>query len=441
MGMLQVLVVAITIGLTALDGFDVLSISFALPGIANEWHMPRTALGLVASMELWGMALGSLLLGGVADKIGRRPTLLGCLVAMVIGMFLVTTAHSPVQLSIWRLLTGLGIGGLLAATNAVTAEFASTRYRNLCISLMAIGYPVGAVVGGKIVAYLLGAHLNILGVNTDDWRSIFYFGATVTAVFLPLVYFLVPESVHWLVQKQPQGALPQVNHTLKRMGHAGTDTLPAVAPKERQRSIGDIFAPAFLTTTVLLAAAYFFHVVTFYFLVKWIPKLVVDMHFTAAQGADVLVWTNVGGALGGAVLGLLAVRYPVKPLTIGVMALSTVAVVIFGHTPPELGQLSLFAAISGFFTNAGIVGMYAIFAQAYPTHVRAFGTGFAIGIGRGGSALAPPLGGALFDAGFGLPIVATIMGLSALVAAVLVTLLKLKPEEKVSSGTPSLTGA
>src|SRR2546423_15482585 len=111
MATLQVVIIAITIGLNALDGFDVLSISFASPGIAAEWHIDRALLGFVLSAELVGMALGSIFLGGLADKIGRRPTLLGCLVTMAVGMIMATTASSPVQLSLWRVLTGLGIGG------------------------------------------------------------------------------------------------------------------------------------------------------------------------------------------------------------------------------------------------------------------------------------------------------------------------------------------
>ncbi|MEO9132965.1 MAG: MFS transporter, partial [Sphingomonas sp.] len=77
MSRLQIAAVAITVGLNALDGFDVLSISFASPGIAAEWGVERAALGIVLSMELIGMAFGSVLLGGVADRIGRRRMLLG----------------------------------------------------------------------------------------------------------------------------------------------------------------------------------------------------------------------------------------------------------------------------------------------------------------------------------------------------------------------------
>src|SRR6185295_13812578 len=126
-----------------------------------------------------------------------------------LGMFLATTVRSPVELSIWRLLTGLGIGGMLAAINAVSAEFSNTRRRDLSVSLMSIGYPIGAVVAGLLSQQLLVNH---------DWRSVFYIGAVATTILIPLVFFLVPESVHWLAQKQPSGALEQINKTLGRVG-------------------------------------------------------------------------------------------------------------------------------------------------------------------------------------------------------------------------------
>src|SRR6185503_12518900 len=127
MSSLQVLVIAVTIALNALDGFDVASISFAAPGIAAQWGIDRGALGVVLSMEVIGMAIGSMFLGGVADKIGRRRTVLACLTVMAIGMFIVPTTHGVANLSIWRVFTGLGIGGMIATVNAVAAEFSNTR--------------------------------------------------------------------------------------------------------------------------------------------------------------------------------------------------------------------------------------------------------------------------------------------------------------------------
>ena len=415
MSALQIVVVALTIALNALDGFDVLSISFASPGIAQEWGIDRAALGIVLSMELIGMAIGSIFLGGVADTIGRRPTILGCLVVMAGGMLAATTAAGLVALSAWRVVTGLGIGGMLAAINAVAAEFSNRRRRHLNVSLMSIGYPLGAVAGGIVAARLLQGH---------DWRAVFYFGSAVTAVLIPIVFLFVPESVHWLTRKQPAGALDNVNRAMTRMGHPTVTALPALAADARRTSVADVFASGLVGSTVIVTLAYFFHITTFYFIVKWIPKIVVDLGFAPSSAAGVLVWTNVGGAIGGAIFGLLTQRYSVKALTIGVLIASTVMVTLFGRTPADLQRLSLICAIAGFCINAGIVGLYAIIAQVFPTHVRASGTGFAIGVGRGGSVLAPIIAGFLFAAGFTLPVVATTLAFGSLVAALVLLLLK-----------------
>ena len=432
MSALQVIAVAVTIGLNALDGFDVLSSAFASPGISAEWHVEPKALGIVLSMDLIGMAIGSILLGGVADKIGRRPTILGCLVVMTIGMFMATRSHGVVDLSMWRVITGLGIGGILASINAVAAEFSSAKRKNLSVSIMSIGYPIGGVLGGLVVQNLLTTH---------DWRSVFYFGAAVTALFIPLVLIFVPESVHWLARKQPAGALEKVNRALQRMGHGPVTALPVIAAETRQRSIGDIFSPVLIATTLIVTIAYFFHIMTFYFVLKWVPKIVVNMGFAASAAAHVVTWVNIGGACGGATLGLLGLRFGMKPLTIIVMILSTVTVINFGYQPADLDKLSWACAAAGFCTNAAIVGMYSIFAQAFPTHVRAFGTGFAIGLGRGGSVLAPILAGYLFQDGYGLPTVATIMSIAALLAAGVLSLLKLKPDQPEADVAPTMTAS
>lgn len=420
MSALQILAVAVTVGLTALDGFDVLSISFASPGIASEWGIDRAALSIVLSMELIGMALGSVVLGGTADKIGRRPTMLGCLALMTAGMFLVPGVKTIPELEVWRFITGLGIGGLLAASNAVAAEFSNLRRRNLSVSMMAIGYPVGAVLGGLMVKQLLRGH---------DWRSVFYLGGVLTASFIPLVFWLVPESIQWLTQKQPGGALRRINSTLARMQHATISALPVIPPEVLKRSVRDIFAPAIVVTTVLATLAYFCHILTFYFILKWVPKIVVDMRFSPSEAAGVLVWANVGGALGGATVGLLTQRLGLKQVTVGVMLMSAVMVALFGRSGANLNEISLLCAAAGFCTNAAIVGLYAIFAQAFPTHVRATGTGFAIGLGRGGSVLGPIVAGYLFKWGYTLPTVAFYMAMGSLIAAGILSLLKLKPDQ------------
>ena len=438
MSRLQVAVVGITIGLNALDGFDVLSISFASPGIMAEWGIDRAALGIVLSMELIGMALGSVLLGGLADRLGRRPTMLGCLSVMAVGMFMATTTTGLVALSIWRVITGLGIGGMLAAINAVAAEFSNAQRRHLSVSMMSVGYPIGGVVGGLFAAQLLRSY---------DWRSVFYFGCAVTVAFIPVVYFAIPESVHWLARKQPAGALDAINRALRRMGHPTVSALPTIVTDAQSRAERNIFAPGLLATTVIITTAYFLHITSFYYILKWVPTIVVRMGFAPSSAAGVLNWYMAGGAIGAATFGALTMRYSLKPLTIGVLLLSGVGVTIFGQTAPDLTQLSMVCFIAGFCGNAGIVGLYAIVAHAFPTHVRAFGTGFTIGVGRGGSALAPALAGFLFTAGFGLGAVAFTMALGSLLAAGVLIFLRLDQDRSVAEratgavGVPSPTRA
>jgi MFS family permease len=447
---MQIVIVAITVCLNALDGFDVLSISFASPGIRAEWGLAPTALGFVLSAELIGMALGSIFLGGVADKICRRPTVLGCLIVMAAGMYMATTSGGllggivvPVfaafgadvdprlaDLAIWRIVTGLGIGGMLAAINAVAAEFSNARRRDVSIAIMSIGYPVGAAAGGFITS---------MGLELANWRSVFLFGATITLVMIPIVYFFMPESAHWLARKQPKNALERINYTLRKIGHAPVAALPVVSAAVRKRSVEDIFRGSLLPVTVIVTIAYFFHITTFYFIVKWVPTLVVDMGFAPSSAGQVLSWLNVGGATGGTVVGLLAMRYNVKFITIGVMLVSTVMVTLFGRSPADLSALILICMASGFFTNGAITGMYALFAKAFPTHVRAFGTGFAVGVGRGGSVLAPNLAGILFAANLDRPAVSMIMAAGSLVAAGVLTMLVIKPEAPEAESTE--TGA
>lgn len=402
-------VVAIMVGLNALDGFDVLSISFASPGIAKAWGIDRAALGLVLSMELVGMAVGSLLLGRAADRIGRRATILACLGIMAVGMVGASTASGVVILSLWRLLTGLGIGGMLAATNAAVAEVSNGARRPLCVVLMAAGYPVGTIIGGSISAFLL---------RSFDWPAVFQFGAVATLCFVPLVLFGAPESIAFLLHKRPPGALARINATLERMHQPPITSLPPVTAQDQSVPVSALFAPGLVRITALLTIAYLAHIMTFYFILKWIPKIVVDMGFAPAAAASVLVWSSVGGLTGSVLLGLLTGRVRLLTLTIAAMLCSIALVVAFGQGQDGLRNLSLVAAAAGFFTNAGVVGLYALIAQSFPTGLRATATGFVIGIGRGGSALAPALAGWLFASGFGLSSVAMLMALGSLVAAI-----------------------
>src|SRR6185295_14537449 len=131
-----------------------------------------------------------------------------------------------------------------------------------------------------------------------DWRAVFYFGAAATTVLLPVAFFLVPESVHWLTRKQPANALERVNQSLRKLGKAVIAALPDVHGEERKKSLSDIFSPELIRTTMTVTAVYFLHIITFYFLLKWSPKIIADMGFPPSAGGRVLTMANFGGAAG-----------------------------------------------------------------------------------------------------------------------------------------------
>jgi benzoate transport len=408
----QVAAIAVCVALNALDGFDVLSISFASPGIASEWGIDRAALGVVLSMELIGMAVGSLLLGPFADRIGRRPTALLCLLVMASGMFATTQVGSIGALAATRLFTGLGIGGMLATTNAMVAEYANDRWRGAAVAVMAAGYPIGAILGGSVATMLLAS---------GTWRDVFAFGAAVTAIFVPIVLLLAPETVGFLMHKRPERALERINRALGGLGHRAVTALAEAREEHRRRvSWSELFAPGLRRITLLLTLAYFFHIMTFYFILKWIPKIVADMGFSPASAGGVLVWANVGGWAGALLFSALALRIGLRGLVAAAMVASVAMVAAFGRGQTDLAGLSWAAASAGFFTNAGVVGFYALIAASFPTELRAGGTGFVIGIGRGGAALGPIAAGLLFQAGFGLSAVAVTMAAGSLFAALAV---------------------
>lgn len=406
---LQFLVVAMTVALNALDGFDVLAISFASPGIAQEWGTTRAALGFILSAELWGMALGSVLLGGVADSRGRKPTILGCLFVMVIGMYSVTLTSSLYVLCFWRVLTGVGIGGMLAAINAQAAEFSNNRYRAAVIAAMSAGYPIGGVVGGFIVSRLLEHY---------DWRSVFYFGTAVTALMIPIVYLWMPESVHWLVRKKPENVLERINAIMSRLGHRIVDMVPEITEVEKGKAWVDLFNKRFMLTTILLALAYFLHIANFYFIIKWVPDIIVRMGFDASNAGDIVTMASVGGLLGCVGFAMVGHHMNLKRLTIIIFLASWIGTILFGRVPENLFVIGAVVALAGFFINAGIVGMYTLAAQMFPTHLRASGTGFTVGVGRGGSMISPIIAGFLFQAELALPTVAMVMATGSLLAAI-----------------------
>lgn len=388
MGARQWIVVVLMVLLNALDGFDVLSSAFAAPGISAEWGIERAALGVVLSAELVGMGFGSVLLGGMADKYGRKLTMIVCLVLMATGMALASMADGVTPMVAFRFITGIGIGGMLAATNAVTAESSNFKWRRTAIAAYVAGYPLGAIIGGIAASeWLLPDH---------GWRAVFVFGAVVTAALIPVIMLLVPETAAYHASR---GNLAGVNKTLTAFGKPMIDGLPAAAAGDAKPRVTDILSnPRLRPVTLLLAFGYMFHTITFYYILKFAVQIVADYPpgYAPSDAATVLTWANVGGFLGSLSFGFVMARLGIRWPTALMLLIGAVMVGAFGLGRETLSGWQWATVLTGFFTNAAISGYYAAFARGFPAYARATGTGFALGVGRLGAAGSPIIAGTLF---------------------------------------------
>ncbi|HJQ15401.1 MAG TPA: MFS transporter [Allosphingosinicella sp.] len=409
----QIRAVAVGATISAVDGYDILSISLAAPGLANAWGIDRSTLGVVLAMEVIGAAVGAILLGRMADLAGRRMMLLGGQAVMMIGMALSAIAPDVTVLACCRFFTGIGIGSMVPALASMVTEVANERRRDLAVSLLGFGYSIGAILSGALAAYLL-LYL--------PWPSVFVLGSLLTAAAFMLTFLWVPETIVFLSRKRPPGALARINAVRSRFGHAPVASLPAFQENARASRLADLFAPNLVRNTLFVTTAYFFMMATSVSVVKWIPKIAADMGNSAAAGASVLVFVNVGGLVGTLAVVPLAKRYGLNRVCISAMFLSAAVIALLGQSFGSLTSLMLAGAATGTINATAGSGLYILMARAYPSHLRATGIGFTVAFGRAGPALGPMLAGILLGAGLAVPMVMLVIGLGAVIAALLVSL-------------------
>ena len=406
MGRVQIGAVALTALLSALDGYDVLSVTFAAPAITRDWHVGKAALGVVLSSGLAGMALGSFALASLADVIGRRWVVFLSLALMALGSLLCATAGSVPRLALWRVVTGLGIGACVAVINPIAAEFANARRRPLALALMAMGYPAGGLVGGLLSAALLARF---------GWPAVFLAGSVVALALVPATMILLPESIAFLASRRGPDSLQQLNALLGRCGQPPVAELPPVVVEGR--GYAGVFARGQVPTTLRLAVINLLAASVIYYVLSWLPQLVADAGFDPSKASLVSAAANLVGIVGGVSLGLVARRVGLNRVTVAAIAMLGVSLAVLGATPASLPLLLVAASVCGFFIFASSAGFYATLALAFSDEARASGSGFVIGVGRIASALAPLLAGWLFAQGLGRGAVSALFASFALAAA------------------------
>ena len=305
---------------------------------------------------------------------------------------------------------GLGVGAILPSLNTLVAEFAPSQRREFSVTVMQAGFPAGGILGGLVAVAVIAS---------VGWRGIFWSGAGLTAVALLIAWRLLPESPEFLIRRQPAGALLQLNQIRSRLGQAALDQLPdraAESPSAEVHGYRGVLHNGVWLRVLLLALAFFFVMASFYFVMNWTPKLLIDAGLQLTAGLSGGIVLSGGGIVGGLLLGWFAARYGVRPLTIGFMLATAPAMLLFSQTQ-ALGAMLGTGLVLGFLINGSMMGLYALTPGLFDAATRATATGIGVGLGRLGAIAGPFVAGYLVAAQWSMPAMYAVFGLPLVLSA------------------------
>jgi MFS transporter, AAHS family, 4-hydroxybenzoate transporter len=372
-----------------LDGFDTTAIGYVAPALVKEWNIGKAALGVVVSAGLVGLMIGALLFGPLADRIGRKKVIVFSTLAFGIGTLITSFVNDVNTLLAIRFLTGLGLGGAMPNTIALTSEFSPHRRRATMVMVMFVGFSIGAALGGLLAAAL---------IPTFGWRSVFVVGGVAPIVLAPILALKLPESVRFLALSGRADArvaelLAFVN--AKAVFAAGT-RFAVNEPELKGIPVQHLFRAGRTLATLLLWVVFFMSLLDLYFLSNWLPTVLNDLGASISEAAVIGSMLQVGGVVGTFALGSIIDRFSFRALAL-VYFIAVFAVGAIGQLGHSAVLVTIAIFIAGFCIVGGQIAANALAAGYYPTSVRATGVGWALGVGRVGSIVGPLVGGVLLS--------------------------------------------
>lgn len=409
--LVQWLIILIPVSINMVDGYDILALAQAAPVLAKEWQLGPDQLGELLSFSLAGMALGALGVSPVADTKGRRPAILFCLFLMSGGMFGAALSDGYWGMALSRLVTGIGIGGMTSTAGTLAMEYASDKRREFAPSMVASAYPIGTIVGGIVAISVL---------DSFGWRGIFWVGGMLSAILIPISWLWLPESLDFLLARQPRGALAKTNRVLDRLRLPRLDALPPMPPAARDGdAVREIVAKEHRFEILRLCTAHALNMFSFYFIINWAVKWVTELGLSTAAGISYSIYVSVGGIAGGLIAGWIAGRVGVKRLTFITLFGVAAMIILFGLLPPNLPLLVGNALLLGGMLFGSACGCWLTIVYAFPVQLRATGLGIATTVGRIGSIFGPLTAGYLLAAGMGKPLICLLLAIPAMLAALI----------------------
>lgn len=409
----QWMILVMGILILMLDGFDVAAIGFIAPALVTQWGIPRPALGPVLSAALWGLAIGALLGGPLADRLGRKRVLVSAVFAF--GLMTLASAYATnlQQLTWLRFLTGLGLGAAFPNTVTLVSEYCPEKRRSFLIGLLLTGFVLGTALGGIVAAAI---------ISTYGWPAVLKLGGIIPLVLAVLMMWQLPESVRFLVARNAPAE--RVAAILRRVSASAVDGATRFVLSARDNSghapLQAIFANRLAVGTVLLWLVYFSGLVVVYFTLSWMPTLATAQGYSLETAATITFLFTLAGPPGALLAGWLMDRMSPHLIIGTCYAAGGLFIWLVGTYASQLTALYLSVAVAGFFINASQSVMSALAASFYPTNGRATGVAWMMGVGRFGGILGAMIGGTLLGMNLSFAQLFTIVAAWAIVAAIAV---------------------
>lgn len=385
-GRVAILVILICWFLTIFEGFDIVVYGTVVPSLLHykPWHLNPAQAGTIGSVIVLGMLFGALCVGPLADLFGRRKTVILNLLVFSISLFLCGLAPTPLLFSVFRFIGGLGLGGIIPTTAAITVEYAPTRWRSTAYTVMFTGYGFGGIIAAGLAIFL---------IPSFGWQVMFYLNALACLLAVPLAFWLLPESIGFLLAKNRRAEAERLAQRLHiPLNSEGIQLAEREIVAARSASgwkiILQLFSRDYLLPTILFALLSFFGLYMIYGVNTWLPQLMALSGYSLTSSLLFLLVLNVGNIIGNVIAGTAADRFGSKAVCITLFTLGAVSFFLLSfHWSILVAYILVVFVGNGSLGAQNIVNAYIV--KSYPTNIRASAMSWAIGLGRAGAIFGP----------------------------------------------------
>lgn len=363
----------------AVDGFDMVAMGLIVKPLSVGWGILPEHLGSAMMSGLFGLVIGSLFSGQLADHIGRKSVVICSVLFFGFWNFASAFAWDMNSLIVLRFFTGIGLGAAMPNITTLIAEFAPQRYRTTLVTAIYCGFNVGAALGSSASGPLIEYY---------GWQSVLISGGIIPMILGVFLIIFLPESIRFLSQnpeKNQKLLVKMINQFIPNLAHVGAQIFSSEEQVSLKGSMTSLFTSKYRYGTLMIWITLFVALFCVYLLSNWLPTLMSDIGFSDRNAANMTAFYQSGGVAGNLLTGMMMGYFGYHRAIIFTILLAALTALVLTFLPASMFLMGSFIFLLGYAVNGISPSCYALSASFYPTQIRATGVGWATGIGRLGA--------------------------------------------------------